>query len=331
MPDVAEAAPAHDTVERPPIGLVIGAGGLLGSAMTHELRRLGSLAAFSPSYPWHDRSRFATVFADAAGAVADQAADLARPWAVYWCAGGGHVGATAQSLRDEELLVQEAVDVLAAARPRTTGIFCFASSAGAIYGGSQVHFADEETVPSPISDYGFAKLRQESLISHRLDGARHCRALHLRISNLYGPGQRAAKPQGLMSHLVRNTLQRVPTVIYVPLDTARDYLYSRSASRMAIFSAGEALRSDRPAGVRVLAAERSVSIGQIIGALSRVLRRRVPYVVTRTEQTPLQPLVLRFRSLDRRTHRLETVGLEEGMASIVKAAWRELAVSGWGC
>ena len=329
MPDVAEAVPGRDTVARSPVGLVVGAGGLLGSAMTQELRRLGALGSFSPTYPWHDRTSFASVFADAAEAVCREAAAQERPWAVYWCAGAGHVGTSAETLRDEDLLVQQAVEVLASARPQTQGILCFASSAGAIYGGSQVHFADEETLPSPMSDYGFAKLRQESLINERLYGVRHCRAVHLRMSNLYGPGQRAAKPQGLMSHLVRNTLQRVPTAIYVPLDTARDYLYSRSAARMAIFSAEEALLTDRPGGVRLLAAERSVSIGQIIGALSRVLRRRVPYVVTRTEQTQLQPLVLRFRSLDRRMHRLETVGLVEGMASIVKATWRELAVSGW--
>jgi len=45
-----------------------------------------------------------------------------------------------------------------------------------------------------------------------------------RMSNLYGPGQNLKKVQGLISQMCLRVLTRQPLVLYVPLDTIRDYL-----------------------------------------------------------------------------------------------------------
>jgi UDP-glucose 4-epimerase len=319
--------PSPTTLDQP-LGLVVGAGGLLGSAMSAELARTGSLSGAGTRFPWFDPDRFEPVFEAATRQLVDDASRAGRHWVVHWCAGRGHVGASEADLRGEDRLLDRATAVLARIDPGTEGVFCFASSAGAIYAGNRARCADETTAPTPISGYGHAKLRHEALVTERLAPLRACRPLRLRISNLYGPRQDLVKPQGLISHLVVNTLRRTPTAIYVPLDTARDYLHVTSAARMAAFATREALAGD-PTTLRVVAAERSHSIAQIIGALTRVLRMRVPIVVARRAESALQPLALRFRSVDRRLHRLDTVSLEEGLASVAASMRAVMSVVRW--
>jgi UDP-glucose 4-epimerase len=319
--------PHSPTTPGQPLGLVVGAGGLLGSAISAELARTGSLRAAGTRFPWVEPDRFEPVFEAVTRQLVDDACRAGRPWVIHWCAGRGHVGATDADLQEEDQLLDRATAVLARLDPVGEGVFSFASSAGAIYAGNRARCADETTAPTPISEYGHAKLRQEALITERLAPLRTCRPLHLRISNLYGPRQDLVKPQGLISHLIVNTLRRTPTAIYVPLDTARDYLHVTSAARMAGFVTREAFAGDGTT-MRVIAAERSHSIAQIIGALTRVLRMRVPIVVARRAESALQPLALRFRSVDRRLHRLDNVSLEEGLASVVASMRAVMSVVG---
>ena len=303
------------------VGLVVGAGGLLGSAVAGSLHRVSRLSDAAPRFDWGDADRFAGQFSEALAVTLEQARRLDSPWAVYWCAGVGHVGASDEALRAEDRLLESALAVLAAAEPPHPGVFSFASSAGAIYAASKEPYSTEATPPAPLSEYGRAKLRQEALIGDRLAVVGTAVPLHLRISNLYGRGQELVKPQGLLSHLVANTLRRQPTTIFVPLDTSRDYLHASSAAQMAVFATDEmAGCSDAIARTRLVAAERNHSVAQIIGALTRLLRRRVPFVVARQGETHLQPLVLRFRSVDRRLHLLDNVPLDIGLASVIDAA-----------
>ena len=70
---------------------------------------------------------------------------------------------------------------------------------------------------------------------HRVRGRAPARPLLVgRISNLYGPGQNLAKPQGLVSQLCRAQLTRQPLSVYVSLDTMRDYLYVDDAAAMVV-------------------------------------------------------------------------------------------------
>ena len=240
---------------------------------------------------------------------------------MYWCAGVGHVGASDGALRAEDRLLESALAVLAAAEPSHPGVFSFASSAGAIYAASEEPYSTEVTPPAPLSEYGRAKLRQEALIGDRLAVAGTAVPLHLRISNLYGRGQELVKPQGLLSHLVANTLRRQPTTIFVPLDTSHDYLHASSAARMAVFATDETAGCSnavaRTALSRLSGTIRSHrSSGRspacfVVGCLSSWHGRG---------ETHLQPLVLRFRSVDRRLHLLDNVPLDIGLASVIDAA-----------
>ena len=67
-----------------------------------------------------------------------------------------------------------------------------------------------------------------------------------RIANLYGPAQGLEKPQGLISHLIKSHLPRVPISIYVSLDTMRDYIYAADCAELVV----DTLREVRATGRR---------------------------------------------------------------------------------
>jgi UDP-glucose 4-epimerase len=199
-------------------------------------------------------------------------------WAVLWCAGAGVTATAAPQLHAEvELFAQ----VLAAIRPQDapSGVVFLASSVGGLYAGSPSPPFDEGTEPRPLSPYGRAKQAMEEVAQDwamRMGG----RVLVARISNLYGPGQDIAKPQGLITQLLRSHLTRRPLQVYVPLDTTRDYLYVRDSAGRVVAATRRA--ASMPAGshvTKVIASQRATTVGAVIGELQRVLRRRPPIIL----------------------------------------------------
>lgn len=241
-----------------------------------------------------------------------------RPWTIFWCAGVGHVGASTDvHLADQQALklVLKSLESLPPDRP---GVFVLASSAGAVYSGNAVWPATERTEPIPAHSYGDSKLAQEALVAAFTQQRPMVRAVNLRISNLYGTGQEIGKPQGLLSHLVANTFRRLPSTIYVPLDTSRDYLFTSDAAAMAVRAANLGLLLD-PGSVdtRILASERNHTIAQVLGILSKVVKRRIPTIARPTSNTDRQPPMLSFRSCDLEQRRLAKVSMEEGISRLV--------------
>jgi UDP-glucose 4-epimerase len=272
---------------------VVGGGGLLGRQLVGCATTSGRTVRTS-TVPWHDP----------AAAVAVLARDAERLLGGYgavdllWAAGAGVV-ATGQDALDGEVAVLDAfVDELLAACDRHPGatlrVF-LASSAGGVYSGSTDPPFTEATPPSAVSPYGTAKLAAEAAVS-RLTGA-GATVLVGRIANLYGPGQNLAKPQGLITQLCRAEVRRSPLLIYVSLDTARDYVYVRDAARMVL--AGMDLLAGVGPGhavVKIIASQSAVTLATIIGEISRITKRRAPIVLGTSASTPFQTRDLRFRS-----------------------------------
>jgi UDP-glucose 4-epimerase len=175
-----------------------------------------------------------------------------------------------------------------------------------VYAGSKAPPFDETVAPRPLAAYGGAKLAQEDLV--RTWGAeRDVRVLVGRIANLYGPGQDLAKPQGLISQLALATLQRRPLVLYVGVDTMRDYLYVTDAAAIVADSL-ELLRARvAPGGtvVKIVASQSSVTVGAVVAEMRRVAHVAPLVVRADTPLTAVQVRDLRLRSvvwpsLDRR-------------------------------
>jgi UDP-glucose 4-epimerase len=273
---------------------VVGRGGLLGSHVEPALKRQEEWELFtSAPFPWNDPAQLRERM-DATVASYHNATAGHRKGAVLWCAGSSVVGASAAALAAET----EAFEYfLSRLRGSAVGSFFLASSAGGIWGGSSDQPITEESPPRPISFYGVAQLDKEAALLRWAERSPATSTLVGRLSNLYGPGQDLAKPQGLVSHLTRSLLRGQPAHVFVPLDTIRDYVYVADAAE-AVVRAMERLRdASVPQHVlKIFASEQPTTVGELIGAFRRTAKRPLKVVTGLHAAARQQPLRLQFRS-----------------------------------
>ncbi|HKO50508.1 MAG TPA: NAD-dependent epimerase/dehydratase family protein [Polyangiaceae bacterium] len=276
---------------------VIGAGGLLGSSVRRELDRDAWRA--SQPFNWTDPERLRQDFSDAVRAFCDRlAAEPGRAWAIAWCAGAGVVATSAQALAAETVAFQHFLTLLAAepelgARP---GCISLASSAGGVYGGCFVSPITEATPPQPISPYGFAKLEQEQLLMAWAASQPNVSVVIARFSNLYGPGQRLDKPQGLVSHASRCLIYGAPLHVYVSTDTIRDYLFAEDAGHALVVVLRRVGYEKQLPVIKLIASEKEISISGLLGVFRQISRRKLRVVAGLHRLAVLQPKRLQFRS-----------------------------------
>jgi UDP-glucose 4-epimerase len=285
--------------------LVVGARGLVGSALVRALEHRDGVRPTTIAVPWHD-PRAATLALQGSA----RALTAHDDWRVFWCAGAGVNGMTADDAGAEVAQVASFLDGLPG-----TGLVFVASSAGGVYGGAVGAPFDEHTPPRTVSHYGSAKLGVEDAVrdwAARTGGT----AVVGRLSNVYGPGQDVTKPQGLISHLCLGAVRRRPVSIYVPLDTRRDYLYVRDAAELVLDTVAAA-----PVGsatTKVLCSQQSVTVATLIADVRAVARRHVPILLGDSPLRAGQTADLRLRStvlpaVDRRTITPIAVGIAETM------------------
>jgi UDP-glucose 4-epimerase len=151
-------------------------------------------------------------------------------------------------------------------------------------------------------------------------------ALIGRITTLYGPGQNLAKPQGIISQVCRSYLSGRPSSIYVPLDTIRDYLYVADAAGL-IADGMSRLEHERTIDgstvvTKILASQRPITIGAVLGEMRRVFKGSPRYVVASSVLSNVQTRDLSVRSrvwpeLDRRTLTPLPVGVARTAADLL--------------
>ena len=255
-----------------PLAWVVGSGGLVGRHVTATLRRHGH-EVVTTAVPWDDPAASVATLVEAAGGFARRRAG--RPWTLAWCAGAGVVATPVEELRRELDTFRTAIDALAdGVRPGEDGVVFLASSAGGVYAGSSGPPYSETSEPHPLVAYGETKLAMERYAA--IAAARSgLRLLAGRIANVYGPGQRLDKPQGLVSQICLSHATGAPLPVRVSLDTIRDYVFVGDLAEM-VLAATERARTGAAAGesvVKVLASGRPVTVGYLIGEARRVLHR----------------------------------------------------------
>ncbi len=306
---------------------VVGAGGLLGSNVLRALRsdpEVGVLWQPASRLPWRDSLGLRVAFADGIRAVLAAAAARGRHWSIVWCAGEGVVASPEQAHARDTDVWQIFLDQLNAAHSSrdsmpTGGLLVLASSAGGVWANASDRPISDATPVAPASTYGRAHVAREQRLATFLAEHESVGGIVVRLTNLYGPGQSLDKPQGLISQIGRCVLHRRPVHIYVPLDTARDYLFAEDAGR----AIAELVRHSPPEAtgtrVHVVASGRSTTISGLLAVFSRVVRRRIPVTVGLHSASPLQPLCLSFRPSP-----LDALGvellmpLEEGVARLFR-------------
>ena len=312
------------------ISWVLGSGGLLGSAVAKELARRGH-KVWDPDEPFRWNEGTSVQEAIARSASQFLASARGANWTVFWCAGAGVVGTSEQQLKNETRILQSLLGALGSQivgpGADTVGALFLASSAGGVYAGASPAPFTEETPARPLSAYGWAKLEQETLA---LEWAERTGVSILvgRLSNLYGPGQDLSKSQGLITQVCRCTIARQPLILYVPLDTIRDYLFVPDAASMILDGVDdiseEASRTASPVfETKILASQKSSTVGGILAEVRRVIKRPISVVMAHSPNARFQVRDLRMKSIvrtdwDRRTKTTVAAGVQAIIDEILR-------------
>ncbi len=232
-------------------------------------------------------------------AVADERYDS---WILSWCAGTSVMSSSTKVMQEETdvfaLVLQCITMAMESQNIVRPGLVFLASSAGAVYTTDEMH--TEDSTPTPVSEYGKQKLQQEELLRAWCDQQPSTRFLIGRLSNLYGPRQNLSKPQGLLSHISRCMLYRQPVHIYVPLDTARDFLYVEDCAADIARCLSTMLTHPQLMGksmVKIFAAEEGTTVAQILGTFARVTKQQPRVVCSATATSGLYQRNVRLRSV----------------------------------
>jgi UDP-glucose 4-epimerase len=278
---------------------VIGSGGMLGRALTRSLcDSTLEIYRYGDSFEWANPNNLTKQFEDA---ITEFFLELKKDdsWQIYWVGGVGSMGSSVNDLEVETATLENFLTLLRQAIDLSCikGVFAFASSAGALYAGN-TDFEVTESSPLAINnDYGFAKITQEKILQNLVSNQNVISVLIARFSTLYGPGQAYGKRQGLLSHIARCALRNQPVEIFVPLDTSRDYLFIDDAANKLISTVRALEASDKLFIIKIMAAEHSVTISEIIATFNRLNKKPLRVIHNRNKLSSLYAPRLAYRSV----------------------------------
>ena len=294
---------------------MIGRHGLLGHSLELELAKTHSIWTPETRTNWQDQSSAIISLRQDCEGFFQSIGDA--DWSIAWCAGQSIVGSTDSEITRESELIETLFESIKICKPKDTrGKVFFASSAGGIYAGIANAVITEGSTRSPISTYGLGKLAHEEIFK-KYSQQLQINCLIGRITNLYGPGQDMTKSQGLISQLCKSSLTKQPLNIFVPLQTARNYLYVDDASAMIT----EFMQHKDELCIKIFASPQSVTVATIIRTSYEVFKRRPLISLGINERTSLQPMSLHFKSkvkteIDQRRFK----SLSSGMDLMIRAS-----------
>ena len=294
---------------------MIGRHGLLGHSLELELAKSHLIWTPETRTNWQDQSSAIISLRQDCEGFFQSIGDA--DWSIAWCAGQSIVGSTDSEITRESELIETLFESIKICKPKDTrGKVFFASSAGGIYAGIANAVITEGSTRSPISTYGLGKLAHEEIFK-KCSQQLQINCLIGRITNLYGPGQDMTKSQGLISQLCKSSLTKQPLNIFVPLQTARNYLYVDDASAMIT----EFMQHKDELCIKIFASPQSVTVATIIRTSYEVFKRRPLISLGINERTSLQPMSLHFKSkvkteIDQRRFK----SLSSGMDLMIRAS-----------
>lgn len=194
-------------------------------------------------------------------------------WSIFWLAGKGGFGVSREQYEFDTKVLERMLMHVSTSR-NGDGIVVLASSAGAIYGANRSEIIDENTSSNPESEYGKSKLMQEILVQ-KFSKETNCKALIARISTAYGPGADHANGYGLINNICRADIRRNPIDIFVPLETSRNYIFSKDVGELLVEYSSVMFKSEDVISTKNIVSPWTTSIAEILYESSRVFKRRV--------------------------------------------------------
>lgn len=266
---------------------VVGGSGLLGRAVSQEVASRGEV--WKPNHPidWSDQEKFTRSLTDALEQFRLVVDSRNCIWNIYWCAGIGTIGSSANEVESEvrqvAFFARELELRMGSASNR--GTVFYSSSAGGVYGGSVGELLDERSMTHPNTAYGEMKVQCEDLLKE-LSSRLALRVVIGRISSIYGVGQRLEKQQGLITVACLSLLKHQTFNVYVPLDTTRNYIHVMDAALMIVnLTFKTAVLDDVRVAEKLICSENNLSVASVIHLISEVYGRRPRMVLVETTTT----------------------------------------------
>lgn len=299
--------------------LVLGGNGFLGSSLVDELATAGHRVTVFDRF-----SRDTVYTAPDVRAVqgdlgdADAVADAMAGQQVVFHFGGATTPVS--SLRDPLAEVQRevatTVSMLTAAAERGVERVVFASTGGAVYGDVGPEPASEQTAPAPISPYGIGKLAVEGFLRYFRD-VTGLDTIALRISNPYGPRQRADREQGLIPILLRRLAAGEPVLVYDDGSMVRDYVFAPDVARQVARLAD----ADHAHAVYNVGSGEPHSVAEVLALAEAVAGRRAQVERRQTPRGFVARSLIDVSRFDTEFGRTATVELADG----IERTWREIS------
>ena len=208
--------------------VVIGANGFIGSHLVDALAASGfEVSAFDrfgsrdPSFTAKNVRIFRGDFLSRADLeIAVQGQDFV----FHFLSSTNPATSQSDSTLDIRTNVVQTVELLEACVKANVKHFYFASTGGAVYGPQQLDLFSENDPTLPVSPYAIGKLSIENYLRY-FDVVHGLASTTLRISNPYGPRQKAHRRQGFIPIALRQILLKEPVVRFGDGTMVRDYIY----------------------------------------------------------------------------------------------------------
>lgn len=209
--------------------LVVGSTGLVGSKLIRQLVRDGHrVIGLSRAAPHPSRAALLAEADLRFGSILDDEllAELVGKADVCFHLASSTVPATSNTnpLEDIHVNLVGTVKLLQHVVRSEVKKVIFVSSGGTVYGNPQRMPIPETHSLEPISSYGIIKAAIEHYFRFFLphNGIEHA---ILRVSNIYGPGQRSDGVQGVVATFIQSILDSKPIEIWGDGSSVRDYIY----------------------------------------------------------------------------------------------------------
>lgn len=248
---------------------VTGASGFLGGAILralvadgHEVRALDMAPGTMADVRW---------FSGSALAAPQDAAFLAGADCLIHLAWSSKPATANQAFGDDARTnVEGSLRLLEAARDAGVKTVIFASSGGTVYGRARAAPIPEDHPLDPINAYAAGKAAFEGYL-RAFCHIHAMRALVLRVSNPFGPGQYGERGQGLIATAIWRALRGLPVEVWGDGGIIRDYLFIDDAAE----AFARATRHRGESDVFNIGSGVGRSIREVLAAVSLALGERI--------------------------------------------------------
>ncbi|KQR24283.1 UDP-glucose 4-epimerase [Agreia sp. Leaf335] len=227
--------------------LVVGANGFIGSHLVDELVRAGhevtAFDRFSGSTPMYTSPGVRAVAGDFMNVSDIGEAVDGQDFVFHFLSTTTPATAENDPTMDVRTNIASSIELFQHSVDAGVQKIFFASTGGAIYGNQPEPVLNESLRPLPVSPYAIGKLAIEGYLRY-FRTKYGIETVAFRISNPYGPRQRAHKKQGVIPIFLNRMQQGLPITVFGDGSMVRDYQYVDDTVKMMVGTVGRELDHD---------------------------------------------------------------------------------------